>query len=144
MGWFVGALFVVGGYLLAWVRAAPPPPAESNYSRLGAVVIVTVIPVVLAAIQTVRSDFDGTAIYLVPVLTSLFISATALVAGFLPDDPTGCAFLAQFGDSDPTCATSTAARTGTFLESIGMWVVFGAVAVTAQVLRNRARERREA
>ena len=139
--WAIALPVMIGFYLLYWNRAQDPSPVESDYVRTGIVVLLTGIPIGIAAFRLPRLHHDSLAWWVIPVLLGLFVLAVGLGAGFVPDHPTDCAYLQRFHQFDPTCTTTSTVRTRVFVEMVGVWLGFGGLAAIVAGWRRRRSER---
>jgi hypothetical protein len=135
---------IVGLYLLVGTLnpTTPIASAGSEYPRTGMPALFLAIPVLLGALRARKyDDPHSPALYAIPGLLAAGLLLTGIIAGYLPDDPPGCASLGVNPREFPDCFTTTEVRARTLIELVLVWLCFGVISFALGRLKRRRRAR---
>ena len=102
----------------------------SEIPRVGVPSLIMAIPLILGALRIRKYDDPGSPVfYVVPALLAAGLLVAGLIAGYMPDDPQGCAAPGNNPRDFPDCFTTQEVRTGIMIELVAAWLVFGVLAL---------------
>ncbi len=138
---------IVLGYL-AVGRANPSTPiasAGSEIPRAGVPALIMILPLVLGALRLRKyDDLESPVFYVIPGLLAIGLLVAGILAGYLPDDPPGCASVGTNPREFPDCFTTPEVRSRVLIELVVVWLSFGLFSfVLGQTKMRRAAKQRQ-
>lgn len=140
IAWLVCLVVIVVGYL-AVGRMNPTTDiasAGTEFPRGGVPTLIMVVPLILSALRLRKyDDLESPVFYVLPGLLTAGLLFAGLIAGYLPDDPPGCAAAGVNPREFPDCFTTPEVRSRILIELVVVWLCFGLLALGLGRLKAR-------
>jgi uncharacterized membrane protein YidH (DUF202 family) len=145
LAWAACLVAIVVGYLAVGQMNPPTEIASAGTEvpRSGIPTFIMIVPLVLGAFRLRKyDDLESPVFYALPAVLAAGLLLAGLAAGYLPDDPPGCASIGVDPREFPDCFTTSEVRSKILMELAVVWVCFGLLALLLGYLKSRRSIRR--